>query len=311
MAEDLNLEWFNLKNYDAFKTMSLEEWGKQIEVRRSIYLTELDRPEYSDYSNECEFDETEEYLLSVATKLKSGVLIDIPPYFSYNKDKKVDAILSGYSFSTASVDSLSSSDLLGMAKNNSLNPVWNACENMWDIFSGEDPDGNCQKIADTPHDFNILLHSNNTVDKSKAHVVINLLASDDQIKKDFSHWLTNYREILDIFNHEEMYSPYTKQKLFSKSHIDHWVEFSVIPYIDLILIAKIERKKKPTFHKMGCLLFPFEFEIDLGGRVRQVTQEAANLLLTKDEIYSSLSLHLISEQISGIKKQLQPSRDEI
>lgn len=308
MAENLNLEWFKLANYDQFKTMSLEEWGQQIEVRRSIYLTELDRPEYCDYASECDFDEQEECLLSRATELKSGVLINIPSHFSFHREKIVDAIMNGYSFATASVNSLSSSDLLGMANNQSLNPVWNACKNMQgDFFSKEDPDDNYQKIANTPHDFNILTHSNYESKAHKAHVVINLLASDDQIKKDFKHWLTNYRATLNIFNHEEKYIPYTKQKFFSKTLTNYWLEFNVIPYIDLILIAKIERKKKPTFEEMGKLLFPSEFDIELEGRVRQVTQVAANQLLSKDEI----SIPLIAEQISMIKKQLQKKRDEM
>jgi len=252
----LDVSWFNLNNYDVFKTMSLEEWGQQIEVRRSIYLIELDRPEYCDYASECDFDELEEYLLSRATELKSGVIINIPSHFSFHREKVVDAIMNGYSFATASVNSLSSSDLLGMANNQSLNPVWNACKNMWgDFFSEEDPDDNYQKIANTPHDFNILKHSNYESETHKAHVVINLLASDDQIKKDFKHWLTNYRATLDIFNHEEKYIPYTKQKFFSKSLTDYWLEFSVIPYIDLILIAKIERKKNQHSKKWGSYYF--------------------------------------------------------
>lgn len=199
VAEKLDISWFNLKNYEAFKTMSLEAWAQQLAVRRSCYLTELDRPENSDYACGADFDEQEEYLLSIATDLKSGVIASVPTYHANSRDKKVKAILDRYIFSTASVDSLSSSDLLRMAKDERLSPVWNACVNTWDIFSDENLNGNYQEIAEAPHDFNILEYSHCAYGESRAHVVINLFASDDQIKKDFNHWLTNYKKELNNY----------------------------------------------------------------------------------------------------------------
>lgn len=74
-----------------------------------------------------------------------------------------------------------------------------------------------------------------------AHVVINLSASDEQIKNDFSHWLTHYRQAIN-YQHLKM--------LFTQADFEYWVEYGVIPYLDLVLIAKIE-DKKITQNKMA------------------------------------------------------------
>jgi hypothetical protein len=79
-----------------------------------------------------------------------------------------------------------------------------------------------------------------------AHVVINLSASDEQFKNDFSHWLTHYWQAIND-QHQKM--------LFTQADFDYWIEYGVIPYLDLVLIAKIE-DKKITQNKMAQLVFP-------------------------------------------------------
>lgn len=96
------------------------------------------------------------------------------------------------------------------------------------------------EIAYTPHDFHIKQHSHFDLEPS-AHVVINLSASDEQIKNDFSHWLTHYRQAIN-YQHLKM--------LFTQADFEYWVEYGVIPYLDLVLIAKIE-DKKITQNKMA------------------------------------------------------------
>jgi hypothetical protein len=66
-----------------------------------------------------------------------------------------------------------------------------------------------------------------------------------------------------------------------------------------MLIAKIERKSMPSFPKIGHMFYPLEYDIDCGGRIRQVTQEAAKLLLNNGKIYQSLLTQLMSEKKAG------------
>lgn len=290
--------------------MTLEEWRQQIAVRRICYFTELERSKINNHKGLLAFEKKEKSLLSTATSLKSGVIIDKQLAYNNATGIRHDAKLEGYSFSTGSVDSLTSYDLIRMAKNDSLNIVWNACEAALKFFYGLDISANPVKlgggpipeyikIAGNPHDFNIHLHSNSNNGECKSHVVINLLASDDQIKKDFNRWLTNYRAELSIFTQNESSNISNKEKFFTKSYIDQLIKYNVIPYIDLMLIAKIERKSMPSFPKIGYMFYPLEYDIDCGGRIRQVTQEAAKLLLNNGKIYQSLLTQLMSEKKAG------------
>jgi hypothetical protein len=275
MAEKFDTSWFDLKNYEALKTMSIEGWIWQLEARH--YYHEMDRQERR---------HGETYMLSIARTLKAGVVPDDPNYREMSQ-WRADSILEGHPFSTSSVDSLVSYDVWDMVKNNDLNHVWDACQHVsdfiWDI-TNED----LSEIAHTPHDFHIKQYSHFNIVPS-AHVVINLSATDEQIKTDFDSWLTHYREAIN-YRHQK--------KLFTQADFDYWVEYGVIPYLDLVLIAKIEGKKI-TQNKLAKLIFPNEYDVDIVGRLRQVTKPEAERLI-KNEIHRTLSTQLVSEKI-GMK----------
>ncbi len=112
-------------------------------------------------------------------------------------------------------------------------------------------------------------------------MTINLFATDEQIKQDFTDWLENSRRMADI-------KP--QKKLFSQVNFDYWIEYGVIQYLDLVLIAKIEGKKI-TQNQLARLIFPNEHEIDIVERLRKVTKPTAESLM-KNQTYKSLSLQL-------------------
>jgi hypothetical protein len=277
VAKELDTSWFDLKNYNALKTMPIEGWIWQLEARYYYYEIQKQERRHGD----------ELYLLSTARVLKAGVIPDDPNYREMSQ-WRAESLLEGHPFSTSSVDSLVSYDVWSMAKNNKLNHVWDACQHvddfLWDI-ANED----LSEIAYTPHDFHIKQHSHFVIEQS-AHVVINLSATDEQIKNDFSHWLTHYRRAIN-YQHQK--------KLFTQADFDYWVEYGVIPYLDLVLIAKIEGKKI-TQNKMAQLIFPNEYNVNIVDRLSKVTKPAAEELI-KNEIYRTLSTQLVFEKANGMK----------
>jgi hypothetical protein len=97
MAKELDISWFDLKNYEAFKTMSIEEWIYQFIVRDHYHRLVRNSLIGDDKSDEC--------LEWVVSTLKPGVIADAPNYPHDMHSRRAEGILGGHPFSTASVDS--------------------------------------------------------------------------------------------------------------------------------------------------------------------------------------------------------------
>ncbi|MGJ0492756.1 DUF6387 family protein [Methylobacter sp.] len=284
MTEELDTSWFDLKNYEVLKTLSIDEWAEVLSTRYHNYdsLIELDRPwRLGKLPNS--------FLLARATRVKKGIVINDKKndaHLTY----KVESILKGNSFSTVSVNSLSSYELAQLAVDNNLSQVWEACKhmreleaNLYDNDSDLIPNTNLTDIALTPHDDNIRQHLDTSY--PLAYVAIDLYATDEQIKEDFNHWLTNYRREV---KHQ---SP---KRLFKQADFDRWIRYSVIPYLDLTFIAKIEGKTI-TQNKMAHMIFPEEYEVDIVGRLRQVTIPMAEKLIG-NKTHEALSAQSVFEK---------------
>jgi hypothetical protein len=72
MAKELDTSWFDLKNYEAFKTMSIEEWIYQFIVRDHYHRLERNRLVGD--------EEHDRWLSWVVSTLKPGVIADSPNY---------------------------------------------------------------------------------------------------------------------------------------------------------------------------------------------------------------------------------------
>jgi hypothetical protein len=289
MAEKLDTSWFDLKNYEVLKTLSIAEWAEVLSTRYYNYniLTERDRPrQLGKLPNS--------FLLARVAKVKKGIVID------NKKDDarlacKANSILKGDSSSTVSVNSLSSYELARLAIDNNLSQVWEACKhiheldaNLYDDDLELIPDTNLTDIALTPHDINIRQQLNNSY--PLAYVAINLSSTDEQIKEDFNHWLTHYRDKVKW---------HSQEKLFTQADFDYWIKYSVIPYLDLMFIAQAEGKHI-TQTKLARLIFPDEYNVDPVERLRKVTRPEAERLI-QNKIHEALSAQSVFEKATGMK----------
>ncbi len=302
VAKKLDTSWFDLKNYEAFKTMSTEGWIWQLQARDHYHREALFCLTIKENASllPIEHNDADKSLAFILDELKPGIIRDHKYYPNDFHDNRAKWIVDGRSFDTASVESLTSSRLWRMTQNNKLKHVWDACQHADNLFSeagfndegdyisAGDLSNDLEEIITAPHDFHIKQYSNFDIEP-EAHVVINLSATDEQIKNDFSHWLTHYRKAIN-YQH--------KKKLYTQAAFDYWIQYGVIPYLDLTLIARIEGKKI-TQNQLARLIFPNEYDVDIIGRLRQVTKPEAEQLI-KNEIHRTLSTQLVAEK-SGMK----------
>lgn len=124
--------------------------------------------------------------------------------------------------------------------------------------------------------FRIPLYLNNSMQEL---VMVNLLATDEQVMRDFQYWLTEYRKA-------KRHKYEARKKNFTNKDVSEWIEYRVLPYMDLMIVAKLEGKTITNF-KAGTLLFPDNVDIDVDPteRVRRTIKPKARLLLK----YSALT----------------------
>ena len=281
MTEELDASWFDLNNYDALKTMSISEWAWQLQERENFIQIENFTRIYH--------GEPDKDFLPI---LKAGVIPEtLGNLFMTSGIKseilKNEAKIDGRSFSTASVNSLETYSLWQTMENNHLNHIWEACRHVDEfILNKEELKNELSEVAFAPFDFHVNRFWDTDADHS-AHVVINPYASDEQIKDDLTKWLAHYRKLIDIK---------IEKKLFSQSDFDSWVKYGVIPYIDVMLIAKTE-DKKITQNKLARMIFPDEYNVDIVERLRKVTKPIAEWLI-KSKIHNALKAQLDQKNVT-------------
>lgn len=251
MAEEFDTSWFDLKNYEVFKTMTIDEWVEQLALRvfyHNRFSQYKEGGQIFLHSDKMSDDEMRTYLvqsLELATScLKMG-------------DRSV-IVRDHTLMQSNSVLDLAMLDVFEMAQDDRFIRVRpDKCNN--NFF--EENEDLFEEMSTQPFGF-----WNN---ESQATIKVNLYATDEQIQRDFSQWLTDCRQ-------KSVIKP--PKKILSQTKIDYWIQYGVIPYIDLVLISRFEGKRI-TQYKLAQLIFPDEYDVDIVGRLRQVTKpEAARII---------------------------------
>lgn len=116
---------------------------------------------------------------------------------------------------------------------------------------------------------------------------VNLQATDEQVVSDFQDWLVHKRA------EEKMITPSTE---FSERDIKEWARYQVMAYIDLDLFCRVSGQSM-SLHTIGQLLFPNEYDVDLGERIRKVVRPLARKLMSSDY------LSAIDEQVARAERK--------
>ena len=103
-----------------------------------------------------------------------------------------------------------------------LNNIWDSCRLKNEGNSTEVQ----QKLSHTPIS---VLYKSIGVDLGMEYISVGLSASDEQLKNDFSKWLSEQRELV-------VAKP--AKNNFTDSKMESWVKDRLLPYIDLVIIPE-------------------------------------------------------------------------
>jgi Family of unknown function (DUF6387) len=249
VAEELDTSWFDLKNYDVFKSMSIEDWENELYCRY-LYFKTADYYEnhYLYVENHEEDENLLEFLKQAADCIKEG------KYHCFISENTIPPQSSVNDFT--------------------VKEAWRiAHDHRYQLMLFDKAEGEKLELSNKPFGYDY--------PRNSAIVNINLAATDEQIKLDFKNWLEKCRGT---------YNFKSQKKLFTQTDFDYWINYGVIPYLDLLTVAKIEGKKI-TQNKIARLIFPDEYEVDIVGRLRQVTKPQAEHLI-ENKVHEALLLQL-------------------
>lgn len=245
-SDRFDTSWFDLKKYEKLSELDLMGWCSQLEFRQYV----------NDHGSD---DDNKDYVENWLRRIKQKPILE-----SYVDDRqKTQQEL--YPFNTYSVWSLSAMEAWGGGTDSRLDYVWQACE----MENAYIPTKEQARLVQTPIDF---LFKANGIDKDIYmfnHVVVDLEATDAQIMRDFRHWLTEYRKAIGYES---------SKKSFTETNLSEWMSNKLLPYIDLTLTAKLERKSI-TQAEIARLIFPDESNIDLVERLRRTIKPKAEWLI--------------------------------
>jgi hypothetical protein len=274
-TENFDTSWFDLSNYDNLKELNLKGWIDQIEIR---YATGLIIDTIKSSSGKVQADDLiKEYQSNIkntpisgfqATRETNDHCIDLGDWRNNG---------SNLPFNTYSVRGtpLISHVLLSQDKNLDLDCIY------------DESKGLIGYTADMIYkEQNITWPSDDTT-----HVTVDLSATNNQILGDFKHWLTEYRKATFRM---------PVKKNFNQKTFNRWVRYGVIPYLDLMAIAKIEGKS-PTHTTLANLIFCNDHEnIDRTNKFRKKTIKEAKILMS-EKMVNGLMAELANDK-SGHKK---------
>ena len=254
---ELDTSWFNLANYNKLNELNLAGWHYQIGVRLFYQKLVLDEIK------------------------KNPILGNIPPFLMddghlgchpFRNPRKPK-----YQFDSLCVKSATVRDIwLDVISNKKIKDALKCCRR---IFTKHECTKDEFDMVQTPLD--LILKERETENRYCNYVIIDLGAADEQIIKDFHHWLTEHRKFMG----------YELIKNITEELLKECIDYRVLQYIDLNLVAQYEGKKI-TQTRMANLIFSDEYEKDVVARLRKTTKPKAEWLfneLTLEQMYSQLS----------------------
>lgn len=254
MAEELDTSWFDLKNYEKLNELDFWGWEKQLSKR-------------------CRVRDDKERAAFSLKEIKINPIIEYrTPLRDYKAWKQ-----SG----SNECDDIDAAMYAHFSEN--YKPWWHDPAvrpfNTYSVMSTPALFNWQHKDSDKPSVVTVDLAANdcyNGLDDRIGNISIDLTATDEQIKSDFSHWLAEYRKAIN-------YESYKKE--FTDKDLSDWVKWRLLPYIDLTLVAAIE-KKTITTAEIGRLIYPYteHHSVDITERMRKTVIPKANWLFINETL---------------------------
>jgi hypothetical protein len=256
MVEEFDTSWFDLKNYEKLNELDLSGWYRQIALRGGLLTGSY----------------TKELIADVIAFIKED---PINEHWDHDVTEWRQTYLK-YPFNTFSVYSLQAKYCWFVSQHEYLEDVWESCAQVCDGLATDLQ----TELIDTPID---ILEEERGEWGGIAHAAIDLTASDEQIMTDFKQWLSKFRAVID-------FSPANK-KYFSDKNLADWVQWRLLPYFDLMIVANAEGCVL-TQAKAARLIFNDEYDIDIVDRLRRTTKPKTEWLFAGRTIEAiSIQIH--------------------
>ena len=251
MTEELNTSWFDLKNYEKLNELDFWGWEKQLSKR-------------------CRVRDDKERAVFSLKEIKINPIVEYrTPLSDYKAWKQ-----SGSNDNDAAMYAHFSENYKPWWHDPAIRPF-----NTYSIMSTPALYAWHHKDDDKPSLVTMNLAATggyHGLDDRLGNITIDLTATDKQIKSDFSRWLTEYRKTID-------YESYKTN--FTDKDLSNWVKWRLLPYIDLTLVAAIEKKTITTV-EIGKLIYPDTERhfVDITERMRKTVIPKANWLFRNETL---------------------------
>lgn len=263
MSEDLDFSWFDLSKYDDVQDFTLSDWF--IQLSRRIGIKSL----YAQDNIYLVFGEHMSYIHT-----KSPLEIDEPHIAAMIEQIKTDYV------------SIKHTPILEGSFRRSRKAVRGA--QLWDLPF----DNNESSYVAAKKWINSF--SKDATDELESNMFTEPLChSGKKLNRDLISVDLNVPEHLLVeqfkeFIRERKKSNQTVVKKFSESEIKSWFELKILPCIDLLIYAQMNKSSIPQ-HQLGSMLFPDAGrvgapDIDVTDRVRRSVLPKARKLLTCETI---------------------------
>lgn len=286
--------WFNLDNYCDLANFTAKEWLDEIFVRQE-YSEILMNPDkyFNDLIIEDDFSDQKEKALNFFHTIKKQPLYQSSKRIVSSELKTIFENLKGaneeYKQKFFSVQELSQYKAYSFFLNsNKQKEIENDCSPFGVSNDYEELIEEIKRSLETRIKYSHPIANFDGYEGTK-FLEIDLNASDEQILNEFKIWLSDTRNSSNSFKSlKRQFPPYIFQD---------WYSSKILPYWDLINIARIENATIP-FHVLGKALFPDEYEVDLAERIRKVTKKKCQFIFSV-EVVGVLVSQVASEELQG------------
>ena len=274
-------KWFDLKKYDGLSGLDLLGWHRQISIRNLINHTLFSEIALENREilppDEWAEENNLPMILKWIERIKRNPIIESSIEYEGFEVKKLSCL--EYPFDTHSVKSTPAYSMHFLGTDELLSDVWNCCDILMEerIVTSEQ-----YELMETPYDLLCKNRRNNqgytsiVETEGYAHLIVDLSVTDEQIRKDFKHWLAEYKKTIKYES---------TKTIFTEIHLSSWVDDRLLPCFDLLLIAKIEDKWL-TNDKLAEYLFNDDPQSASDSNIRKTTKTNAEELMQDETLFA-------------------------
>jgi hypothetical protein len=253
VSKEFDTSWFDLKKYENLIDLDLIGWHRQIQIR-SFLLWAMSDPDYKDLIP-----------LHKATAIKENPILK--PYIPDEEDAERFNYLIVKPKGRSVVNDTTALEHWQSANDDRFSHIWDICKLDNEGLVTEEQ----AELISIPMS---ALYKSFEIDTGDIEgVTIDLTATDEQITKDFSEWLSNYRK-----NSTRKAS----KRNFTDKDFKNWIQWRLLPYVDLIIISKIEGVSITQAKAANLIYSDASMDTDIVDRLRKTTKPKASILFTEE-----------------------------